>query len=221
MNSNVTGQLPQLSPDSTPPDDLAQGQRYADRVREQLERLRPQSRIRAICLDCGDTLVDEGTEIKDENEVVQRAELIPGAAELVHELKRLGYPLALVADGPRGTFENVLRQHGLYDSFDAFAISGDVGVAKPDPLMFHTALKALSIPETDHPRVVMVGNSLARDIKGANDLGLISVWLDWSPRRSKIPADSSEIPQYTIKQPLDLLAALVQIEIRLLTEDSR
>jgi HAD superfamily hydrolase (TIGR01549 family) len=221
MNSNVTGQLPQLSPDSTPPDDLAQGQRYADRVREQLERLRPQSRIRAICLDCGDTLVDEGTEIKDENEVVQRAELIPGAAELVHELKRLGYPLALVADGPRGTFENVLRQHGLYDSFDAFAISGDVGVAKPDPLMFHTALKALSIPETDHPRVVMVGNSLARDIKGANDLCLISVWLDWSPRRSKIPADSSEIPQYTIKQPLDLLAALVQIEIRLLTEDSR
>jgi FMN phosphatase YigB (HAD superfamily) len=67
----------------------------------------------------------------------------------------------------------------------------------------------------------MVGNNLSRDIKGANDLGLISVWLDWSPRRSKIPADSSEIPQYTIKQPLDLLATLVQIEMTLLKGDNR
>jgi HAD superfamily hydrolase (TIGR01549 family) len=221
MNDNVTGQLPQLSPDSTSPDDPAQVQRDVDRVRERLERLRSQSLVRVICLDSGDTLVDEGTEIKDENEVVQRADLIPGAAELVHALKRLGYTLALVADGPRGTFENVLRQYGLYDSFDALAISGDVGVTKPDPLMFHTALRALSIPETDYSRVVMVGNNLSRDIKGANDLGLISVWLDWSPRRSKIPADSSEIPQYTIKQPLDLLATLVQIEMTLLKGDNR
>jgi hypothetical protein len=70
MNDNVTGQLPQLSPDSTSPDDLAQGQRYVDRVREQLEQLRPQSRIRAVCLDSGDTLVDEGTEIKDESQLL-------------------------------------------------------------------------------------------------------------------------------------------------------
>ena len=186
------------------------------RVRGWIDHFKQKPHVLAICLDCGDTLVDEGTEIKDENQVVQRAELIPGAANLVHELKRLGYTLALVADGPRGTFENVLTHHGLYDSFDAFAISGDVGVLKPDAMMFHTALRALSIPEIDYSRVVMVGNNLARDIKGANDLGLISVWLNWSPRRSKTPADSSEIPQYTIKQPLDLLAVLEQIEIALL-----
>ncbi|MBN2305206.1 MAG: HAD family hydrolase [Anaerolineae bacterium] len=220
MNDNVTGQLPQLPPNSTSPDDLALVQRHAGHVRERLEHLRQHPHVQAICLDCGDTLVDEGTEIKDENQVVQRADLIPGAADLVHELKRLGYKLALVADGPRGTFENVLRQHGLYDSFDAFAISGDVGVDKPAPIMLHTALKALSISETYYSQVVMVGNNLARDIKGANDLGLISVWVDWSPRRSKIPADSSEIPQYTIKQPLDLLAVLEQIEITLLTGDN-
>jgi putative hydrolase of the HAD superfamily len=125
-----------------------------------------------------------------------------------------------VADGPRGTFGHVLKQHSLYDCFDTFAISGEVGVAKPDPLMFHTALKALSIPETHYSQVIMVGNNLSRDIKGANGIGLISVWIDWSPRRSKIPADSSEIPQYTIKQPLDLLAVLEEIEITLLTGDN-
>ena len=58
----------------------------------------------------------------------------------------------------------------------------------------------------------MVGNNLERDIKGANQLGLISVWLNWSPRRSKIPADASEVPQYTIKLPLELLTIIDQIE---------
>jgi putative hydrolase of the HAD superfamily len=58
----------------------------------------------------------------------------------------------------------------------------------------------------------MVGNNLARDIKGANDLGLISVWLDWAPRRPKIPADPSEKPDYTIKSPQELLPLLQSLE---------
>ena len=58
----------------------------------------------------------------------------------------------------------------------------------------------------------MVGNNLERDIKGANALGIISVWLNWSPRRSKIPADDSEVPQYTILQPLELLDVIDRIE---------
>ena len=61
-------------------------------------------KILAVCLDCGDTLVDEATEVKDALEVSQKADLIPGAGDLVRELKQRGYPLALVADGPTGTF---------------------------------------------------------------------------------------------------------------------
>jgi putative hydrolase of the HAD superfamily len=171
------------------------------------------SRILAICLDSGDTLVDEGTEVKDADAVVLRGELIPGAAELVRGLKKLGYRLALVADGPAGSFHNLLReQHKLWDSFDAFAISGEVGAEKPHPAMFHRALGQLGIAPADYGRTVMVGNNLERDIKGANALGMISVWLDWAPRRSKIPADASEVPQHTIKQPLELLALLRQLE---------
>jgi hypothetical protein len=43
-------------------------------------------------------------------------------------------------------------------------------------------------------------------------LGLISVWLDWSPRRPKIPADASEVPQFTIKTPLELLEVIEMLE---------
>ncbi|HET9222536.1 MAG TPA: HAD-IA family hydrolase, partial [Roseiflexaceae bacterium] len=173
---------------------------------------RASRRLLAICLDCGDTLVDEATEIKDASEATLRATLIPGAAELLHELARRGYRLALVADGPAATFTNGLTQHRLYDYFDAFAISDHLGCEKPDRRLFVHALDQLSIGPDDYGRTLMVGNNLARDIKGANALGMISVWLDWAPRRPKLPADESEVPQYTIKQPLELLRVIDQIE---------
>jgi putative hydrolase of the HAD superfamily len=169
--------------------------------------------ILAICLDCGDTLVDEGTEIKDETGVALRAELIPGAAQMVRELKQRGYRLALVADGPAGTFHNLLKQqHQLFDLFDAWAISGELGVEKPHPHMFRHVLNRLDIPQADYGRTVMVGNNLARDIKGANALGMISIWLDWAPRRPKVPADESEAPHHTIKTPLELLLLIESLE---------
>ena len=169
----------------------------------------------AICVDSGDTLVDEGTDMKDGSQVVQSAQLIPGSDELLHAIKARGYPLALVADGPIGSFQNIFTQHNLLQLFDVLAISGAVGVEKPDARMFHAALEQLQIPLEAYPRTLMLGNNLERDIKGANALGIISVWIDWAPRRSKIPADASEVPQYTIKHPLELLNVIDQIEERL------
>lgn len=169
-------------------------------------------RLLAICLDCGDTLVDEATEVKAAGDVALRAELIPGADTLLRELARRGYRLALVADGPRATFVNLLTQHGLYDYFAAFAISGELGYSKPDRRIFVHALDQLGIGPEQYGRTLMLGNYLARDVKGANALGIISVWLDWAPRRSKVPADPSETPRYTIRQPLELLDVIRHLE---------
>jgi len=166
----------------------------------------------ALCFDFGDTLVDEATEVKDETLVTLRAELIPGAGQLVRLLKEQGYKLALIADGRPATYFNVLTQHGLYDLFDAFAISEQVGVEKPHARMFTHALNHLEIAQEDYGRTVMVGNYLERDIKGANQVGMISVWLDWAPRRPKVPAHPSEVPQHTIKVPLDLLPLVEALE---------
>jgi putative hydrolase of the HAD superfamily len=170
------------------------------------------SYLLAICFDFGDTLVDESTEVKDETLTTIRAGLIPGAGDLVRELKRRGYKLALVADGQVGTYYNVLTQHSLYDLFDVFAISEELGVEKPHPHMFIYALDQLGIAKEDYHRSAMVGNYLERDIRGANQVGMISVWLDWAPRRPKAPADPSEVPQHTIKMPLDLLPLIDRLE---------
>jgi FMN phosphatase YigB (HAD superfamily) len=169
-------------------------------------------KILAVCLDCGDTLVDEATEIKDEDDTSLGAQLIPGAGDMVRELKRRAYKLALVADGPTATFRNNLEPSGLFGLFDAYAISEEIGVTKPGAGIFRHALDKLAITPADYGRVVMVGNHLARDIKGANALGLISVWLDWAPRRPKVPADESELPRYTIKTPLAFLSLLEALE---------
>jgi HAD superfamily hydrolase (TIGR01549 family) len=161
--------------------------------------------MQTILFDSGDTLIDEGTQVRDADGIVLSADLIPGADTLLHELKRRGIRLGLVADGHAATFRNILNQHGLYDLFEAHAISELVGVDKPHPAMFRTALDAMGIAPADYGMVMMVGNNLERDVKGANALGLVSVWIDWAPRRSKVPADASEVPQITIKTPLELL----------------
>ena len=169
--------------------------------------------ILAICFDFGDTLCDEATEVKDGDRTTLRADLIPGAAEMLHELKRRGYPLALVADGRPGTYTNVLGQHNVLDLFDVLTISEHVGCEKPDPRMFVTALEELGIAREAYGRTLMVGNHLERDVKGANRVGMLSVWLDWAPRRSKVPADADEVPRYTIKQPLELLTLVDKLEL--------
>ncbi len=171
-------------------------------------------RILAVCLDFGDTLADEGSEVKDETQTTQRAELIPTAGETVRALRERGYPLALVADGRPGTYDNVLRQHKIHHHFQAFAVSELVGVEKPDRRMFDHALEKLGIPEGDYDRVVMVGNRLDRDVRGANQLGIVSVWLNWSPRYGKQPADELEKPDYEIELPAGLLSVLDELENR-------
>ena len=168
--------------------------------------------ILAICFDFGDTLVDEGSEVKDDTLTTLSGDLIPGAERLVRELKRRGYPLALVTDGKTQSYHNVLAHRGLYDLFGAFAISEQLGVEKPHPRMFAHALDQLGIARQDYSRTVMVGNYLSRDVKGANEAGMISVWLDWAPRGPKVPAGPSEVPQYTIKTPLDLLPLIKALE---------
>ena len=168
--------------------------------------------ILAVCLDFGDTLVDQGTEVKDETLTTLRGELIPGAGEMVRELKRRGYRLAIVSNGPVGSIYNVLSHHGLYDFFEAFAISGGLGVEKPDPRIFIHALDELGIAEEDYGRTVMIGDHLGCDIRGANDMGMISVWMDWARRFPQSPADESEVPQHTLKTPLDLLPLIDSLE---------
>lgn len=184
------------------------------RVPEVLASVRNQQPlIKAVLLDSGDTLVDEATEEYDGEGYVSKAALIPGAREMMEELAGEGYRLVLVADGRRKSFETVLGSHGIRRHFEAEIISEVMGCEKPDARMFDAALAALGLSQSDAVDVVMVGNNLERDIKGANRRGMISVWQSWSPRRSKIPADAEEKPAYSVRQPGEIPPLLKHIEL--------
>jgi putative hydrolase of the HAD superfamily len=166
--------------------------------------------LRAMLFDLGDVIMNEETEEKVDN-VTQRAELHPGMAEVVRRLHGRGVPMGLVADTRDGTFRNVLGMHGIIDMFGTFAISDHLGVEKPDRKMFAHALEGLGIPEDEWSSVAMIGNNLARDIRGANALGLITIWLVWNQRYPLECADVEETPDYQVSTAEDLERLLVAL----------
>jgi putative hydrolase of the HAD superfamily len=73
-----------------------------------------------------------------------------------------------------------LLQIGEY--FDAIFIADEVGMCKPDPLLFAHACTTLGSAPA---RAVMVGDRYERDVRGALDAGLYAVWLN--VRREDVP----------------------------------
>jgi putative hydrolase of the HAD superfamily len=99
--------------------------------------------------------------------------LYPHAKMVLNRLLRDGYRLAVVSDAPR--FEAWLRlcQLGLPHTFDRVFTYDDTGARKPDPLPFQMALDEF---EVRPDQAVMIGDWPTRDIRGAKDLGLHTVW---------------------------------------------
>ncbi len=171
-------------------------------------------RILAVLLDFGDTLARQDTERRDESGFMFDVDLVEGARELLVALRERGYRVGLIADGHADESEHLRARLGLEELFDAVAISDEVGASKPDPQIFDAVLRRLGVAREDAHRVVMVGNRLERDIRGATQLGMIAVWMAWSPRYGKTPVDHFEEPHEVIHRPLELLQVLDRLEER-------
>lgn len=165
-----------------------------------------------IFTDIGDTVIDETTEIRNEEDVVVDAACIPGAKETYLSLYEAGYPIVMVADGLTQSFRNTMALNGLSHIFSAWIVSQEVGEDKPSPRMFEAAMEAMGLKDADKARIIMVGNNVKRDIRGANLFGLTSVLMDWSKRRpfdEEIPADRAD---HRIHAPQELLPLAEKLE---------
>ncbi len=172
-----------------------------------------------IFTDIGDTIIDEGTEVRNEQGVVVHADCIPGARITARTLYENGYPIVMVADGLSASFRNLMNEHGLSDIFSAWIISEEVGEDKPSHRMFESAMQALSLTEKDRHRIIMVGNNVRRDIRGASRFGIRSVLIDWSSRRSFEPELPEDVPTWRIHTPEELFPLAELIESQLEAED--
>ena len=101
--------------------------------------------------------------------------LYPGAAELLRELRGRGMKLGMVTNGLSETHREKIALLRIGELFDAIFIADEVGMIKPDPLLFAHACTTLGCAPSHS---AMVGDRYDRDIRGAHDAGLYTVWLN-------------------------------------------
>lgn len=170
-----------------------------------------------VFTDSGDTIIDEASQqyMAEKPDIVSRADYIENAGQVLEELHQAGHTIALVADGREESFQNVYRANGLRHCFDAWVVSETIGVEKPRREMFQTAMDALGLTDEDKGRVVMIGNNLKKDVAGANRFGIVSIWLDWSPRYFHSFEEEDWRPDYIVRHPSELPGLLARLEKRL------
>lgn len=99
--------------------------------------------------------------------------LFPDAVETLDALA--GCRLGVISNGSSTQQRQKLASVGILDRFAAVLISGDIGVAKPQPEIFQAACEAVGASPSD---CLHVGDRLDVDALGARDAGLTGVWFD-------------------------------------------
>jgi putative hydrolase of the HAD superfamily len=129
---------------------------------------------------------------------------MPDALETMTRLSSR-YALGMLTNGAPDLQREKIASSGLEDLFQEIVISGVYGIGKPRPEIFLHLTDRLGASPGE---AVMVGNSLERDIAGARNAGITSIWL-------KVPGseepDAVE-PDYSISGLAELPGLLERID---------
>ena len=108
-------------------------------------------------------------------------EKINGAEQTVRTLFEKGYKIYIVTNGVEHTQKARIQRSGL-DKYiiDSF-VSEKIGIQKPFKAYFDYVFD--NIEEKDHSRIILIGDSLGSDIKGALDSGIDCIW--FNPKKKK------------------------------------
>jgi HAD superfamily hydrolase (TIGR01549 family) len=88
---------------------------------------------------------------------------------------RAARPIGIVTNGPTEVQRAKLELLGIGRLVDFVLISEEFGLAKPDPAIFHEALRLAGVgPE----EAIFVGDSIEFDMAGAQAAGIPTVWVN-------------------------------------------
>ena len=96
-----------------------------------------------------------------------------GAESLLRCLQARKHPMAVVTNGSKSQRDKIEALEATR-YLDAVLISGEVGIAKPDPRIFRMALSRLNAAPG---RAVYVGDSMEHDMAGARNAGMVTVYI--------------------------------------------
>ena len=104
------------------------------------------------------------------------SQLYPDTIQVLEELKKAKYKLAIVSNCPNNSVEPVIEKFGLGKYFDAVLLSWETGYLKTDKELFALAMKKLKVKKKED--VLMVGDSIPTDIEGAKNAGINAILVD-------------------------------------------
>lgn len=141
-------------------------------------------------LELPQSLADTYAELRDANLV-----LFPDAMATIHSLTNRGYRMGLITNGPADVQRQEIATLNLAEHFDPILIEGELGVGKPESVVYERAMALTGCAPNE---IAMVGNSFGHDIIGAQRAGWKTVWIR---RPSDVPpsADADAEPE---KMPL-------------------
>ena len=115
--------------------------------------------------------------------------IFPESVKLLKELKKRGYIVGVVTNGPSYLQNHKMDTSGLRPYCDIVVVSGDVGVHKPDPELFRYTADKLGLNTQE---CVYVGDHPVNDIQGALSAGMKAIrmnfgWFKDRDLRSDVP----------------------------------
>jgi len=134
-----------------------------------------------------------------------RETIDPEAEPTLADLAR-DHHLALLTNGAGDVQREKLSRTPFARYFHTVIVSLEVGIGKPDPRVFDIVVSRLGVATSD---AVMVGDSLVRDIGGAQRAGMRAIWVDRGLSR-----EEGATPDATVTRLSDLRAALDALERR-------
>jgi putative hydrolase of the HAD superfamily len=99
--------------------------------------------------------------------------LYPNVNHTLVELMKIGIKLAVVSDAPSREAWMRIYYLNLHHHFDIVLTFDDTNARKPSPIPFQMALKEL---KTEPSETLMVGDWPERDVAGANNLGIRTIF---------------------------------------------
>lgn len=115
-----------------------------------------------------------------------RFQLFPDSLPVLREMKRSGYPLALISDAQKVFTLEEARMLGVDQFFQHVLLSTDFGFKKPDPRLFDIAAALLEVPPAN---AVYIGDNADKDIPGAKRTGMPVILVDRAARGNNQKAE--------------------------------
>ena len=124
------------------------------------------------------------------------------ATEKLCEYLHSKYKVGIVTNGIKEVQHSRIENSTIVKYIDKIIISDEVGVNKPDKRIFEYAMNYFEI--MDKSEVIMIGDSLGADIKGGQNAGIDTCWVNL---RNNVN-DIGIVPKYEVRKLEELFEIL-------------